>query len=29
VANDVRKEIYGSYVPVLEGEKLSVRILVS
>ncbi|CAK7355803.1 unnamed protein product [Dovyalis caffra] len=28
VANDVRKEIYGSYVPVLEGEKLSVRILV-
>jgi beta-fructofuranosidase len=28
VANDVKKEIYGSYVPVLEGEKLSVRILV-
>ncbi|KAJ6942402.1 acid invertase [Populus alba x Populus x berolinensis] len=28
VANDDKKEIYGSYVPVLEGEKLSVRILV-
>ncbi|WCJ25989.1 Acid beta-fructofuranosidase [Euphorbia peplus] len=28
VANDVNKQIYGSYVPVLEGEKFSVRILV-
>ncbi|CAK7335530.1 unnamed protein product [Dovyalis caffra] len=28
VANDIKKEIYGSYVPVLEGEKYSVRILV-
>ncbi|KAK4761581.1 hypothetical protein SAY87_029465 [Trapa incisa] len=27
-ANDVNKEIYGSFVPVLEGEKLSMRILV-
>ncbi|KAL3499527.1 hypothetical protein ACH5RR_038620 [Cinchona calisaya] len=27
-ANDVRKAIYGSTVPVLEGEKLSMRILV-
>lgn len=28
VASDVNKQIYGSFVPVLEGEKLSVRILV-
>lgn len=28
VAPDVNKQIYGSYVPVLEGEKLSLRILV-
>lgn len=28
VANDVRKEITGSYIPVLKDEKLSVRILV-
>ncbi|KAL6181963.1 hypothetical protein ACLB2K_048610 [Fragaria x ananassa] len=28
VANDVVKQISGSYVPVLKGEKLSVRILV-
>merc|ERR1712115_97663 len=28
VATDVNKLIYGSYVPVLEGEKFSVRILV-
>ncbi|KAK9144411.1 hypothetical protein Sjap_004314 [Stephania japonica] len=27
-ANDVGKQVYGSYVPVLEGEKLTVRILV-
>ncbi|GLT47195.1 hypothetical protein SLA2020_209070 [Shorea laevis] len=27
-ATDVNKPIYGSYVPVLEGEKLSLRILV-
>ncbi|KAF5734429.1 acid invertase [Tripterygium wilfordii] len=27
-ATDVNKEIYGNYVPVLEGEKLSLRILV-
>ncbi|OWM71834.1 hypothetical protein CDL15_Pgr017717 [Punica granatum] len=27
-ASDVNKQIYGSFVPVLEGEKLSVRILV-
>jgi len=27
-ANDVTKSIYGSTVPVLDGEKLSVRILV-
>lgn len=29
MANDVVKQISGSYVPVLKGEKLSVRILVS
>ncbi|XP_010533769.1 PREDICTED: acid beta-fructofuranosidase 3, vacuolar-like [Tarenaya hassleriana] len=28
VANDVDKRIYGSFTPVLEGEKLSMRILV-
>ncbi|KAK2356161.1 Glycosyl hydrolase family 32 protein [Trifolium repens] len=28
LANDVHKQIYGSIVPVLEGEKLSLRILV-
>ncbi|CAJ2664092.1 unnamed protein product [Trifolium pratense] len=28
LANDVHKQIYGSVVPVLEGEKLSLRILV-
>ncbi|XP_065857968.1 acid beta-fructofuranosidase [Euphorbia lathyris] len=28
VANDVNKQIYGSYVPVLKGEKFSLRILV-
>ncbi|KAJ8764190.1 hypothetical protein K2173_005370 [Erythroxylum novogranatense] len=28
IANDVNKHIYGSYVPVLEGEKFSMRILV-
>lgn len=28
VANDVNKQIYGSFVPVLKDEKLSVRILV-
>lgn len=28
-ANDVFKPIYGSYVPVLEDEKFSLRILVS
>ncbi|KAE9597708.1 putative beta-fructofuranosidase [Lupinus albus] len=28
LANDVNKQIFGSFVPVLEGEKLSVRILV-
>ncbi|EEF29810.1 acid beta-fructofuranosidase [Ricinus communis] len=27
-ANDVNKQIYGNFVPVLEGEKFSVRILV-
>lgn len=29
VANDVFKPIYGSFVPVLKGEKFSLRILVS
>lgn len=29
VANDVHKNIYGSFVPVLKDEKLFVRILVS
>lgn len=29
MANDVDKQIYGSYVPVLKDEKLSVRVLVS
>lgn len=29
MANDVNKQIYGSFVPVLKDEKLSVRILVS
>ncbi|KAL3743225.1 hypothetical protein ACJRO7_018518 [Eucalyptus globulus] len=28
VATDVHKQVYGSFVPVLEGEKLSLRILV-
>ena len=29
MANDVHKNIYGSFVPVLKDEKLFVRILVS
>lgn len=29
IAKDVDKSIYGSTVPVLEGEKLSMRILVN
>lgn len=28
MANDVVKPVYGSFVPVLEGEKLTMRILV-
>lgn len=28
-ANDIVKRVYGSIVPVLEGENLSLRILVS
>lgn len=29
MANDLVKRVYGSLVPVLDGENLSVRILVS
>ena len=28
MANDVVKPVYGSFVPVLKGEKLTMRILV-
>ncbi|KAJ4827995.1 hypothetical protein Tsubulata_031200 [Turnera subulata] len=28
IANDVNKQIYGSYVPVLDGEKFTIRMLV-